>query len=93
MTSQRQTQSKMAARSRQYFGFRSSRAATALHVPKKNFFYALIKVSTFICKREISGFSSPLTFFISSCVALPRPYRDFQQTRTDTVVKTYTFNI
>ena len=46
--------------SRQYFGFRSSRAATALHVSKKNITFALIKVSTFICKREISGLSSPL---------------------------------
>ena len=37
VTSQRQTQSKMAGASRQYFGFRSSRAATALHVSKKKF--------------------------------------------------------
>ena len=26
----------------------------------KHYFFSLIKVSTFICKREISGFSSPL---------------------------------
>ena len=61
MTSQRQTQSKMARPSRQYFGFRSSRAATALHVSKKTLLFPLIKVSTFICKRGISGLSSPLT--------------------------------
>ena len=29
---------------------------------RKTLFFALIKVSTFICKREISGLSSPLTF-------------------------------
>ena len=49
--------------SRQYFGFRSSRAATALHVSEKTLLFALIKVSNFICKREISGLSSPLKKF------------------------------
>ena len=46
--------------SRQYFGFRSSRAATALYVSKKTLLFVLFKVSTFICKREILGCSSPL---------------------------------
>ena len=46
--------------SRQYFGSRSSRAATALHVSKKNVTFCFIEVSTFICKREISGLSPPL---------------------------------
>ena len=52
---------------RQYFGFQSSRAATALHVSKKNITFCFnIKVSTFICKREISGFSSPLKILMWS---------------------------
>ena len=64
MTSQRQTQSKMAVPSRQYFGYRSSRAATALHVSKKTLLFALINVSTFICKRERLGCSSPLNVLL-----------------------------
>ena len=52
-------------RSRQYFGFRSSRAATALHVSKKNITFPLLKVSTFTYKREILGFSS---HFMERCL-------------------------
>ena len=59
VTSQRHTQSNMP--SLQYFGFRFSRAATALHISRKTLLFALIKVNTFICKWEISGLSSPLT--------------------------------
>ena len=50
MTSQRQTQSKMAA----------SLVVDILVFDLRVQIFALIKVNTFICKREISGFSSPL---------------------------------
>ena len=47
--------------SRRYFGFRSSRAAMQhCTYQRKTLVFALIKISPFICKREILGCSSPL---------------------------------
>ena len=74
VTSQRQTQPRWRRPSRQYFVFRSSRATTALHVSKKNITFCFNKVSTFKCKREISGLSSPSrnkAFFRSQFITLP----------------------
>ena len=47
--------------SRQYFGFRYLRVQLQhCTYQRKTLIFVLIKVNTFICKREISGFSSPL---------------------------------
>ena len=63
VTSQRQTQSKMAAPlvvNILVFDLRVQLQHGTYQ--RKTLLFALIKVSTFICKREISGLSSPFNF-------------------------------
>ena len=57
--------------SRQYFWFSIFACSYSIaRIKKKTLLFALIKVSTFICKREISGFSSPLNKIIFSYISL-----------------------
>ena len=48
--------------SRQYFVFDLRVQLQHCTYQRKTLLFALIKVSTFICKREISGLSSPLRY-------------------------------
>ena len=52
VTSNVQLKPRWMSHSRQYFGFRSSRTAAEKHYRWKTLLFAVIKVSTFICKRE-----------------------------------------
>ena len=60
VTSQRQTQSKMGAPVVNILVFDLRMPVQHYTYQGETLLFALIKVNTFICKREISGFSWPL---------------------------------